>query len=110
MVGSGNFSTGGDSTNRTRTGQEICRPGYFCSNGIALSCPKGKYGNSYGLSQEVCTDWCPPAKYCPEATAEPIPCPHNHYAQGATWLCSECPATRSSELTCQDKRSCCFME
>lgn len=109
FVGGGNYTTGGSSDNRTRSGQEMCSPGTYCSNGMAFACPKGKYGDTSGLSVPECSGWCTKGHYCPTGTANPIVCPPNYYSEGAAWLCSECPGARSTPLTCNDKRSCCFM-
>lgn len=79
-VGSGNYTVGGGKSNTTRTGQNVCESGTFCSNGISLQCPKGKYGNATGLSSPECSGWCIPGHYCPEGTGVPIPCPQNSYA------------------------------
>ena len=108
VVGGGNYTTGGDATNTTRFDQAVCPPGTFCSDGLSLACPKGKYGSTPGLATQACSGWCTPGHYCTLGTANPIPCPPNHYAGGATSYCSQCPGSRLTPLQCNDARSCCF--
>ena len=108
LVGGGNYTVGGDKTNTTRTGQEICQPGTYCSNGIVNLCPKGRYGSSSGQSVPSCTGWCPPGFYCPAGTSNPLKCAEGYYAAGAAWACSACPGVRTTPLQCQDSRECCF--
>lgn len=108
-VGGGNFTIGGDATNTTRHDQAVCPPGTFCSDGLSLACPKGVYGSTPGLTTPSCTDWCTKGHYCGINTANPIPCPPYHYAGGATSYCSLCPGNRTTPLTCNDARSCCFV-
>jgi len=108
LVGGGNYTIGGDSTNTTRSGQEICPAGTYCSDGIVNLCPKGRFGSSPGQSVPTCTDWCPPGHYCPPGTSLPKPCPEGFYAAGAAWSCSACPGTRTTPLQCQNSRECCF--
>lgn len=120
----GHYTTGGNTDNRTRTAQVICEPGSYCIDGIALHCPFGRYGNVSGLSNEQCSGLCPSAFYCPQHTANPVPCPPYHYSTNGAWVCSPCPgnvavessgllssvnmATLLGRLPCQDSRTCCF--
>ncbi len=108
LVGGGNYTIGGDKTNTTRTGQEICQAGTYCSDGIVNLCPKGRFGSSPGQSVPTCTDWCPPSHYCIAGTSKPVKCPEGYYAACAAWACSACPGTRKTPLQCQDSRECCF--
>jgi hypothetical protein len=108
LVGGGNYTVGGDLTNTTRTGQEICKAGTYCSDGIVNLCPKGRYGDTNGQSVSTCTGWCPPGHYCVAGTSKPTPCQAGYYSTGAAWACSACPGTRTTPLACQTSRECCF--
>jgi hypothetical protein len=55
IVGGGNYSVGGNTHNRTRSGQEICPPGSYCVGAVSILCPPGRYGNRAGLSDSSCT-------------------------------------------------------
>jgi hypothetical protein len=46
-VGRGNYTIGG-SINR-RTNQLPCEPGFYCKDGIKISCPAGTFGSHFGL-------------------------------------------------------------
>ena len=107
-MGGGNYSTGGGINNNTRTGQAICIPGNYCSDGIIQPCPQGKYGSDPGLAVITCNGWCPSANQCPLGTANPIPCTGQTYSVGAGWSCAPCPGTNKYELPCHDSRYCCF--
>lgn len=108
LVGGGNYTVGGTADNLTRTGQEVCLPGTFCSDGIVNLCPKGRYGSKSGSSVATCTGWCPSGHYCPAGTSEPFPCAEGYYATGASWNCSACPGERETPLLCKTGRECCF--
>jgi hypothetical protein len=108
LVGGGNYTVGGGTNNMTRTGQNICLAGTFCTDGIVNLCPKGRYGAYAGQSVSTCTGWCPAGHYCPAGTSEPLPCPEGYYATGAAWACSQCPGQRSTPLLCNTARECCF--
>lgn len=109
-VGGGNYTTGGGANNQTRTGEEVCEKGSYCIDGIIQPCPKGKYGNTSGLSVVSCNGWCPPAHQCPLGTKDPIECTGQTYAVGAQWDCAPCPGSENSTFTlsCHDSRYCCF--
>jgi len=107
-VGTGNYTVGGDATNNTRTGQEVCLRGTFCENGIVNLCPKGRYGDKPGAAVKTCSGWCSPGFYCPAGTSDPLPCPDNYYSVGSSWACSQCPGTSSSTGRCKTSRACCF--
>ena len=136
QVSGGYFTIGADMsdridvniTNTTRIAQVICPKGNFCRNGVAYNCPRGFYGNKLGETNDKCTTWCPAGFYCPEGTAEPIPCPPGHFSNDGAYACVLCPgiSTLNStlqldqgvvqtkphaakvQLPCQDDRSCCF--
>ena len=107
-VGAGNYTVGGDATNTTRTGQQVCLPGTFCENGIVHLCPKGRYGDQSGAAVKTCSGWCPPGFYCPAGTSNPLPCEGQSYSVGSSWACSECPGIRTTPLLCKTSRACCF--
>lgn len=108
IVGGGNYSTGGNTHNRTRTGQAICAPGSYCVNAISILCPPGQYGTTYGLTDKACTGPCPAGFYCPSGTVDPIPCPENTYSIGRAPLCSQCPGARTTPTLCFNEKECCF--
>ena len=107
-VQGGYYTFGGDSDNSTRRGQSICPPGSYCVDGIRYPCPKGRFGNTEGLSDSTCTGYCPSGFFCPEGTSDPIPCPEYTYSGGGSWTCNTCPGEFSGKLPCQDSRTCCF--
>eukprot|EP01035_Chromulina_nebulosa_P019898 gene19898-25853_t len=104
----GYYTTGGGSDNLTRYDQAICPKGTYCQNGISYACPKGKYGNSTGLTNPSCSGWCPSSYYCPEGTSSPIQCPPGYFSVGAAYECSLCPGDIGTDLPCQDSLTCCF--
>lgn len=110
LVGGGNYTVGGTDNvyNMTRTGQKVCLPGTYCSDGVVNLCPKGRYGVSEGSSVPTCTGWCPAGHYCPAGTSEPFLCSEGYYATGAAWNCSACPGQRDTPMPCNDARECCF--
>jgi len=115
-VGAGNYTVGGtDRMNNTRTGQQVCKPGTFCKDGIVHLCPKGHYGAIPGGAVNTCDGWCPPGHMCPEGTAKPIPCTGTTYSVGSSWACSPCDSSKQTttvqqkSLKCHNQRSCCFM-
>lgn len=113
-VGGGNYTVGGSSErNTTRRAQAVCQRGTFCTDGLVQPCPRGRYGDAIGLTDSVCTQICPAGFYCPEGSPEPIKCPPGHYSGGGGWECNACPGIgegdlSSTELPCQDSKSCCF--
>ena len=54
-----------------RTSQAICPAGSYCSNGIALACPGGKFGSTTGLGTSTCSGECAAGYYCPSNSASP---------------------------------------
>jgi len=117
-----------DITNTTRIAQVKCNRGNFCKNGIAYNCPKGYYGDKVMEMNEKCSGRCPAGTYCPEGTADPIPCPPGHFSNGGADSCTLCPGISvfnstmqlargetiprphapKVKLPCQDEKSCCF--
>ena len=112
QVTAGYYTIGGNETNnRTRTSQKRAEPGYFAEEGRLYRCPPGRYGSSRGLTTECCSGFCPKGHSCPWATATPVPCPFNTYAQAGSITCTRCPNrpphTVKQESTCRTSRSCC---
>lgn len=108
LVGGGNYTVGGNTLNTTRTGQAVCLPGTYCSDGVVNLCPKGRYGDTRGSSVSSCTGWCPSGHYCPAGTSKPFACAAGYYATGAAWNCSSCPGERDTPMQCNTARECCF--
>lgn len=75
-----------------RTHELICEAGFYCKEGEKVQCPDGVYGESLGLSSEVCTAPCPIGYYCPRNS-------HNgtHH---------RCPAGRYGSVTGLSNRVC----
>ncbi len=63
-------------TNKTRTFQAICEPGFWCIGGIKTACAPGVYGFTTGLSNPACSGPCQAGYYCPIASAvrDRFPC------------------------------------
>jgi hypothetical protein len=53
-----------------------CPQGHYCVNGLKGKCPAGYFGNSTGLSSNICSGVCPSGYYCPEGSSLPILCRH----------------------------------
>lgn len=60
----GFFTTSGDDL--TRTAQQACPAGSFCTNGVALLCSKGRYGAHVQSTNPQCDGPCAAGFYCPE--------------------------------------------
>ncbi len=104
LVSPGYYAVGG--TNTTRTGQEPCPPGTSCANGVITNCPAGRYQPLSG--QVRCDNACPPGSFCPEGSAEPVPCPVGTFSLGLVEACTPCPYyDGQTEQTCFDDRYCC---
>lgn len=107
VVSAGYYSVGGSSHNRTRYAQVQCEPGSYCQNAISILCPRGRYGETAGLSVFTCTDSCPAGFYCPPGAVVPLQCPLDSYSLGSAYECTVCPGGRTTPLTCQDTKECC---
>ena len=76
------------------------------TDGNFISCPgrcaRGYYGSSEYETAPTCTGTCPRGHYCPEATAEPIPCPvgtHNpEEGAAAEFACVKCAYELTSDI------------
>ena len=72
-VDAGYYTIGGDNQyNHTRYAQKICPLGHFCQHGKRYRCPGGTYGNTTGLSTNLCSGKCPGGYFCRPATVEAL--------------------------------------
>lgn len=78
VVTVGFYSIGGNS-NTTRTGQQICEPGYFCLSGIRVMCPSGTFSPSPGSS--TCTGVSTGVYLVDASTGETAACEPGFYCQ-----------------------------
>ena len=46
----------------------VCPPGHYCSGGVKLPCPAGKYGGGQSLSTASCSGPCSAGYYCQEGS------------------------------------------
>ena len=88
-------------------------PGYYCKDGLRFKCAEGKYGDTSGLHDEMCSGYCPRGHFCPENSINPIPCSPGSYSSGGAKECTSCevPLTVPMEVIntmCRNDRSCCF--
>lgn len=104
-VSAGYYSIGGGQDNRTRFAQVICPEGSYCKKGVAVLCPKGRFGQSPGMSSPMCSDWCPAGTYCPPGSARPLPCLIGRYSNAGADICSNCDVGEANR--CQHSRECC---
>ena len=51
-------------SNKTRTWQVPCEPGYWCKGGIKYKCPAGRYGNESTTSSKECSGPCAAGYFC----------------------------------------------
>ena len=127
-VPAGHYSTGGTST--TRTGYQVCEPGYYCELGVRKSCPGGSYNPEQGSSSEqACLDcdagyYCLPSStssqqincgennpsdpenvYCPKGSSGPLPVPANYYS---TPTSTSYKFNRQNIQACTSKYVCAF--
>lgn len=70
-VAAGHFTRLGATS--TRSSQQQCPAGYFCSGGVKTQCPAGRYGSLVGEFRADCEGRCTAGYYCPEASTSPIP-------------------------------------
>ena len=87
--------TAGEIHQWTRARQEVCPPGYYCTSGLRLSCPAGRYGARKGLSTDLCSGACSEGYYCPmnSSSSTQIQC-------GAPWF--YCPTGSRAPLLVQE--------
>lgn len=69
-VRAGYVAVGGDSST-TRTGEEPCPAGSFCTYGVVKPCPRGTYGARGGLSDAACDGPCERGYFCPAGSTAP---------------------------------------
>jgi hypothetical protein len=58
-----------------RVDQVVCNRGHFCIGGLEFPCPLGRYGLTYGLATQTCTDSCSEGEYCPIGSTRARICP-----------------------------------
>ncbi|OQR87461.1 hypothetical protein ACHHYP_20382 [Achlya hypogyna] len=102
----GYYSTGG--TNVTRPAQTICPVGSFCRHGVVYQCPPGTYGDTPGLTEDMCSGWCAAGYFCPFGTtsATALACNATSYSTPGLGACVACPVARSP-MPCHNSRACC---
>lgn len=64
-----------------RHGQLPCGAGTYCTGGVRIACPAGRYGDTEQLVTSNCTAACPKGYYCPEGSVLPIPCPAGTFGE-----------------------------
>ena len=69
------YSTGGGIT--TRSGEAVCPAGSYCTGGVRVECPSGRYGGTEGLADANCTALCAAGTYCEESAVREQPCGGN---------------------------------
>ena len=73
-----------------RAFEHKCEPGFYCSGGERLRCPKGVYGGSFGLTNESCSGKCSEGYFCPAGSlsSTEVECGnHNLYCPGGgNWM------------------------
>ena len=76
--------------------------------GCLFKCPGGTYGNTTFLTSQECSGRCPVGHYCPEGSAEPLPCPLNTFAaEVGSSVCITCPAfSTTSSIGAEDSSAC----
>jgi hypothetical protein len=86
-VGPGNHSTGsGPEAPQRRSGQAVCPIGSYCTRGVAVLCPVGRYGALPGLDAPACSGSCAPGYAClaGSVTATASLCPAGYFCSGGT--------------------------
>ena len=76
--------------------------------GCLFKCPGGTYGNTPFLTSQECSGRCPVGHYCPEGSAQPLPCPLNTFAADVgSSVCINCPAfSTTSSIGAEDSSAC----
>ncbi|CAM9954154.1 unnamed protein product, partial [Hapterophycus canaliculatus] len=74
----------------SRSGQEICEKGTYCTGGRRRPCPSGTFGAAPGLTSANCSSPCPVGSFCPEGSVDPIPCPAGRYGGREGLSAKEC--------------------
>ena len=81
-----------------------------------LPCPRGRYGDTYGLTESSCTNSCGPGKYQPklgvETVADCMLCPPNTWSSlsGVTSdICTPCSTGRYNLLWGASQQAACLV-
>ncbi|CAM9593374.1 unnamed protein product, partial [Ascophyllum nodosum] len=72
----------------TRTAEELCQPGYWCSGGLRHPCEPGSFGDAYGMTGSSCSGACSPGYICGSGSLSPEerPCGDpSVYCPGGNW-------------------------
>lgn len=75
----------------TRVADTPCAMGHYCVRGAQLPCPVGRFGSTWGLMTDDCTDGCRPGQYCPPGSASPSICEKGFFCPDGRTR-SICPA------------------
>ncbi len=71
-VGPGYYTLPEDSSLVTfRSSAHPCPPGFYCSGGVRLPCPVGRYGSASALSLPACSGPCKGGYFCPLGSLSP---------------------------------------
>lgn len=108
LTPAGFYTDGGNGTVRTES--KPCPAGSYCTNGLKIPCPRGRYGSTAGLITDFCTRECPAGSYCPSGTAVPLPCLQDEYSVAGSWKCMRCPGVgaKANPMPCHTDKGCCF--
>lgn len=68
-VSEGHYTVGGGA--ETRSAQQPCEPGFWCTGGERFVCNQGHYGDEYGQSDPDCSGLCHQGYYCTTASTSP---------------------------------------
>ncbi len=91
-----------------RSEQKVCPKGSFCRRGRKYNCPAGTFGDEIGLSNKLCSGFCPAGFFCSEGTSEPQECPNNSYSTPGNNVCIECNnIPEDGRERCKTSRICC---
>lgn len=87
-----------------RVEQKICPPGFYCSRGLKIPCPPGKYGDEHGLYNDSCSGPCPKGHFCPLGSFEPRVnrCPAGRYGSTTGLSMSACSGVCAKGYHCPE--------
>lgn len=77
----------------TQIAAVVCSQGHYCSRGVEIPCPIGKYGESLQLPNSDCDGECWPGTYCPAGTVYPVPCSTGHFCKDGRYALPCTPGT-----------------
>ncbi|XP_035241562.1 multiple epidermal growth factor-like domains protein 6 [Anguilla anguilla] len=91
----------------------VCPLGHYCSGGVAVPCPAGRYGAKEGIRQERDCSLCPAGFYCLEGSisrpGSQFMCPMGYYCEEGTGVPhgTPCPAGTAGGQPAQTTRAAC---